>query len=128
MVVMVTPVAFASIGYKTYIIFAVINAFMVPCVYFFFPETAYRSLEEMDEIFHKSTNPFDVVKVAFEVPHRYDKRGDLLISYEETEEAQMFAERRRSSVAAQPATSAGLNRSDDGEKRRAEYREERQVG
>ena len=47
MVVMVTPVAFASIGYKTYIIFAVINAFMVPCVYFFFPETAYRSLEEM---------------------------------------------------------------------------------
>lgn len=43
---MVTPVAFANIGYKTYIIFAVINAFMVPCVYFFFPETAYRSLEE----------------------------------------------------------------------------------
>jgi len=47
MVVMVTPVAFASIGYKTYIIFAVINAFMVPSVYFFYPETAYRSLEEM---------------------------------------------------------------------------------
>lgn len=51
MVVMVTPVAFNSIGYKTYVgeygcllewtvadkveVFAVINAFMVPCVYFF---------------------------------------------------------------------------------------------
>lgn len=52
MVVMVTPVAFNSIGYKTYLgkhtwtrvgtsaltnaaVFAVINAFMVPCVYFF---------------------------------------------------------------------------------------------
>lgn len=47
MVVMVTPPAFANIGYQTYIIFAVINAFMVPCVYFFYPETAYRSLEEV---------------------------------------------------------------------------------
>lgn len=36
MVVMVTPVAFANIGYKTYIIFAVINAFIVPVVYFFY--------------------------------------------------------------------------------------------
>ncbi|CAK1357095.1 unnamed protein product [Cercospora beticola] len=36
MVVMVTPVAFDTIGYKTYIIFAVINAFIVPCVYFLF--------------------------------------------------------------------------------------------
>lgn len=47
MVVMITPVAFSTIGYQTYIIFAVINAFIVPCVYFFYPETAYRSLEEM---------------------------------------------------------------------------------
>ena len=100
MVVMVTPVAFANIGYKTYIVFAVINAFMVPCVYFFFPETAYRSLEEMDEIFHKTTNPFDVVKIAKEVPHRYDKNGELLIAYEETEEYQQTTERRRSSIAA----------------------------
>ncbi|KAK8066730.1 hypothetical protein PG997_013477 [Apiospora hydei] len=51
MVVMITPVAFNTIGYQTYIIFAVINAFMVPSVYFFYPETAYRSLEEMDAIF-----------------------------------------------------------------------------
>lgn len=45
MVVMITPVAFANIKYQTYIIFAVINAFIVPCVYFCYPETAYRSLE-----------------------------------------------------------------------------------
>lgn len=46
MVVMITPVAFSSIGYQTYIIFAVINLFIIPVVYFFYPETAYRSLEE----------------------------------------------------------------------------------
>jgi len=98
MVVMVTPVAFAHIGYKTYIVFAVINAFMIPSVYFFFPETAYRSLEEMDEIFHKSKSIFDVVKVAREMPNRFGKNGELLINYEDTEEYAAYAQRRQSSV------------------------------
>ncbi|KAF2215453.1 hypothetical protein CERZMDRAFT_94864 [Cercospora zeae-maydis SCOH1-5] len=101
MVVMVTPVAFANIGYNTYTVFAVINAFMVPCVYFFFPETAYRSLEEMDEIFHKVhgfQGIFDVVKVAKEQPRRYGKKGELLIAYGDTEEAREVARRRRSVV------------------------------
>nr|OQO27486.1 hypothetical protein B0A51_06201 [Rachicladosporium sp. CCFEE 5018] len=86
MVVMVTPVAFAAIGYKTYIIFAVINAFMVPTVYFFYPETAYRSLEEMDEIFQEAQGLkgiFTVVKIAKHKPHRYGKNGELLIQYDE---------------------------------------------
>lgn len=94
---MITPPAFANIGYQTYIIFAVINAAIVPSVYFFFPETAYRSLEEMDEIFHNTTNAFNVVKIANELPHRYDKRGELLINYADTEQAHE-AERRRSSI------------------------------
>ncbi|KAI1215133.1 general substrate transporter [Annulohypoxylon truncatum] len=89
LVVMITPVAFNSIGYQTYIIFAVINAFIVPTVYFFFPETAYRSLEEMDSIFHKvhgGKGYFTVVHVAAKEPRRYGKNGELLIAYEETEE------------------------------------------
>ncbi|KAK5116779.1 hypothetical protein LTR62_007453 [Meristemomyces frigidus] len=100
MVVMVTPVAFNSIGYKTYIVFMAINAFMVPSVYFFYPETAYRSLEEMDEIFqqvHGLRGALDVVKVAREMPHRYGKNGERLIAYAETE-AGLEGERRRSSV------------------------------
>lgn len=104
MVVMVTPPAFAAIGYKTYIVFAAINAFMVPCVYFFFPETAYRSLEEMDDIFHKTRGlkgAFSVVKIANEMPRRYGKKGELLINYEDTEAAREVEERRRSSIAAQ---------------------------
>lgn len=72
MVVMITPVAFTSIGYQTYIIFAVINAFIFPVVYFFYPETAYRSLEEMDIIFRKTTSVFNVVKIAKAEPKRYD--------------------------------------------------------
>ena len=89
LVVMITPVAFSSISYNTYTIFAVINAFMVPCVYFFYPETAYRSLEEMDTIFHKAPGTkgwVSVVKVAREEPRRYGKNGELLIEYEKTDE------------------------------------------
>ncbi|KAJ5876029.1 Major facilitator superfamily domain general substrate transporter [Penicillium soppii] len=81
MVVMITPVAFDSIGYKTYIIFAVINAFIFPFVYFFFPETRYRSLEEMDAIFKKSTNVFNAVTISIKEPYRYDKHGELKPEY-----------------------------------------------
>jgi len=62
----------------------------------------------MDEIFHKTTNPFNVVGIAHDMPHRYDKNGELLISYEETEEGQMYAERRRSSIVAEEARKAEM--------------------
>ncbi|RAL17142.1 sugar porter family MFS transporter [Aspergillus homomorphus CBS 101889] len=78
MVVMITPVAFDNIGYQTYIIFAVINAFIFPVVLFFYPETACRSLEEMDRIFRKTKSIFQVVKVANEEPHMYGRHGELL--------------------------------------------------
>ena len=74
--------------------------------FFLQPETAGRSLEEMDEIFHQVhgwKGVFSVVKVAREMPRRYGKKGELLINYEETAEARCVSERRRSSVAAQEA-------------------------
>lgn len=86
MVVMITPVAFNSIGYKTYIIFAVINAAIMPVIYFFYPETAYRGLEEIDTIFIKTKSWFGAVSVAKNQPLRYGKNGELLIDYENTEE------------------------------------------
>lgn len=60
----VTPIGFASIANNYYIIFAVINALIVPSVYFFFPETKGRSLEEIDEIFAQSKSIFDPPRVA----------------------------------------------------------------
>ena len=85
-VVMITPVAFQNIQWKTYLIFAIINALMVPSVYFFFPETAYRSLEEMDSIFHQVKGwkgALDVIGVARDMPRRYGKNGELLIPIED---------------------------------------------
>ncbi|KAI7916095.1 sugar transporter STL1 [Pyricularia oryzae] len=82
MVVMITPVAFNTIKHHTYTIFAIINAIMVPSVYFLFPETAYRSLEEMDTIFQKVhgwKGLFTVVRQAEIEPRRYGKNGELLL-------------------------------------------------
>jgi hypothetical protein len=66
------------------------NAFIFPVVYFCYPETAYRSLEEIDIIFRKTQRGwrgwFGVVKTAKNEPQRYGKHGELLIDYEATEE------------------------------------------
>ncbi|KAL4865888.1 hypothetical protein BDV12DRAFT_199752 [Aspergillus spectabilis] len=100
MVVMITPVSFTNIGYQTYIIFAVINAFIFPVVYFFYPETAYRSLEEMDRIFRKTTGVLNVVKTAKEEPHMYGKHGELLHALEDVEDDAV----RRASILEHNAT------------------------
>ncbi|CDK29797.1 unnamed protein product [Kuraishia capsulata CBS 1993] len=75
MVVMITPVAFENISSYTYTIFAVINALMVPVVYFLYPETAGRTLEEMDRIFALSDpkKPWQVVRIAREMPYEIPK-------------------------------------------------------
>ncbi|EGO21402.1 hypothetical protein SERLADRAFT_373197 [Serpula lacrymans var. lacrymans S7.9] len=44
-VVMVTGPSFSNISWRTYIVFAALNAVIVPMIYFFFPETGGRSLE-----------------------------------------------------------------------------------
>lgn len=51
LIVMITPPAFANLQYRTYIIFAIFNAALLPCVYIFFPETKGRTLEELDVMF-----------------------------------------------------------------------------
>jgi sugar porter (SP) family MFS transporter len=64
----VTPVAFTDIGYKYFIVYTVLNAAWVPIIWFFFPETSGRSLEEIDEIFAASNSIFDPVRVAKQLP------------------------------------------------------------
>ncbi|GFF45317.1 hexose carrier protein [Aspergillus lentulus] len=56
-VVMIIPPAFQNIGWKTYIIFAILNACFVPIIYFFLVETRKRSLEELDVIFAAGGDP-----------------------------------------------------------------------
>lgn len=52
-VVLVTPVGTDSIGWRFYIIFAVLNISFVPIVWLFYEETARRSLEDIDLCFEQ---------------------------------------------------------------------------
>ena len=70
LVVEITPIAFTTISYRYFIVYAAINASAIPVVYFFYPETSGRSLEEIDEIFTASKNIFDPVKVAQRLPKK----------------------------------------------------------
>ncbi|KAL8916570.1 MAG: hypothetical protein Q9208_008441 [Pyrenodesmia sp. 3 TL-2023] len=53
LIVMITPIMIARIGWGTYLFFAVANACFVPVIYVTYPETKRRSLEEIDIIFAK---------------------------------------------------------------------------
>ncbi|PYI20516.1 general substrate transporter [Aspergillus japonicus CBS 114.51] len=72
-VVMITPVMVSSIGWGTYCFFAAMNALFIPFIWFFYPETANRSLEEIDIIFAKGfTENISYVKAAKDLPKLSD--------------------------------------------------------
>ena len=59
----------ASIGWKTYLVFAIFNASFIPVIYFFYPETAGRSLEEIDVVFARAyVQAISPVSVAYSMP------------------------------------------------------------
>lgn len=85
LVVEVTPSGFTNLGYKFFIVFAVLNICLLTpgmycvqerqrftdrilVVYFFFPETRRRSLEDMDAIFLAAKSALDVPKVSKRLP------------------------------------------------------------
>ena len=87
-VVITCPVMFTNIMYKTYATYAVINFAIVPTIYFFYPETGSRSLEEIDLLFENSTTQgkpwFSVVKLAKEEPRWFDASGEKTTAYSST--------------------------------------------
>ncbi|KAL7626472.1 hypothetical protein AAE478_003244 [Parahypoxylon ruwenzoriense] len=75
LIVMVTPIMVANIGWGTYLFFAVVNACFLPIIWFFYPETAKRSLEEIDIIFAKGfVEKKSYVRAAEELPLLTDEQ------------------------------------------------------
>ncbi|KAJ5039881.1 hypothetical protein NUH16_009674 [Penicillium rubens] len=66
----VSPVGFATIHWRYYIVYACISAFACVSFYFFCPETKGRTLEEIDDIFVQSKSAFDTVRIAREMPYQ----------------------------------------------------------
>ncbi|CAA7259651.1 unnamed protein product [Cyclocybe aegerita] len=83
---MITGPAFENISWRTYIIFAVLNAAIIPPVYFFFPETAGRSLEDMDVIFalahREGVSPVSV-SLRRDVPMAGSPEANMILGHDE---------------------------------------------
>lgn len=61
---MVTPIALNTIGWKYYLVYAAV-AFCIPIsVYFLFPETMGRNLEEIDMMFRESPSVLATARFA----------------------------------------------------------------
>ncbi|KAF9771622.1 hypothetical protein IL306_010732 [Fusarium sp. DS 682] len=53
-IVEITPIGIQNIGWKFWIVFTIFNAFFMPVIYFLYPETANRTLEDLDEYYRTS--------------------------------------------------------------------------
>lgn len=74
LIVMITPIMISNIGWGTYLFFAVVNVCFLPIIYLWYPETARRSLEEIDLIFAKGyTEKIGYVRAARELPYLSDE-------------------------------------------------------
>lgn len=58
LVVEITPIGVQNLRWRFYIIWTVMNLLFVPTIYFFYPETANRQLEDMDMYFRENESLF----------------------------------------------------------------------
>lgn len=84
LVVMIVGPSFENINWGTYIVFASLNAMIVPIVYLFFPETAGRSLEDMDVIFaiayNENVSPV-AVSLRKDIPAAGTPEADRILGF-----------------------------------------------
>lgn len=66
------PPAFANIKWKTYLLFAVFCTAMFIHVFFFFPETANKPLEEVEDIFDDNKPGGKLERVTYFISHKND--------------------------------------------------------
>ncbi|KAL5353318.1 hypothetical protein ACLOAV_001354 [Pseudogymnoascus australis] len=77
LIVMVTPIMIKNIRWGTYVFFAAMNALFIPIIYFLYPETKKRSLEEIDLIFAKGfVEKISYVRASKEMPYYTDAEVD----------------------------------------------------
>jgi len=59
---MITPTALQNIGYKMYVIFAIFNMWFAITIWFIYPETAGKTLEDIDMEFAKKYGGDDALR------------------------------------------------------------------
>lgn len=90
-IVEITPIGLQQIGWRFWIVFTVFNAAFMPVIYFLYPETSNRSLEDVDLYYRHNPPP-----IVTKDPDATCARRPL--KFIEQEEAEIEKTERRGSV------------------------------
>jgi hypothetical protein len=90
---MITPVAIDTIGYKYYIMYAILSACIPVLVYFFYPETMNRNLELLNHVFRDAESPWQIVSMARHLPQGEVTTAEFVAANKEKDDG-CFEERR----------------------------------
>ncbi|KAH6903866.1 hexose carrier protein [Coprinopsis sp. MPI-PUGE-AT-0042] len=75
MVVQITPIGIANLGWRFYLIWVFFNAAFIPIIWLLYPETANRHLEDIDRLYRENSGLTIVVKnkeaIQVERPQRF---------------------------------------------------------
>jgi hypothetical protein len=73
-----TPIGFASLGWKFYLVWGSVALSIIPSVFFFYPETTGLSVEEIDKVFIDAPSIFSTVTLAEARRREKAAGGDVL--------------------------------------------------
>ena len=73
-----TSVGIRNLGYKFYIMFAVFNLAFIPVVYFLYPETANRTLEDLDDYFDKDSPHKIIIRIDDKVAKQHHRPTEAI--------------------------------------------------
>ncbi|KAK5162871.1 uncharacterized protein LTR77_011128 [Saxophila tyrrhenica] len=89
-----TSVGIRNLGYRFYIIFAVLNVVFLPVVYFLYPETANRTLEDLDAYFDRDSGHTTIIRIGDKVAKQHKRPQEAIDAerrrIEMTTEAEVF--------------------------------------
>jgi Sugar (and other) transporter len=107
MVVEITPIGIQSLRWRFYIIWIVLNAAMVPTMYLFYPETAGRTLEDMDE-YYRTDPPLLVFRDKEAISTKRPERFRVIEEEDIMKDAIQRGEEALNEKDDQPAHHSGL--------------------
>jgi hypothetical protein len=66
------------IAILTYTVFAIFNLVFIPVVYFLYPETANRTLEDLDDYFDKDSPHGTIIRVGDKVAKQHHRPAEAI--------------------------------------------------